>query len=48
MRAKSDPTHTGPRPDGHSFCLTNMSLVSLIACAIGLSLVLWLCVWAVL
>ena len=31
-----------------TFCLTNLSAVHLIGCSIGASIILWICIWAVL
>ena len=41
------PSETRARKTGVS-CLTEMSVAALIISALALSLVLWLCIWAVL
>ena len=48
MHGASEPGETEQRPTGRSFCLTELSTISLIGCALAASLLLWLAILAVL
>jgi hypothetical protein len=48
MRGESDYQEPDSSTAKPSFCLTGMSVTSLIGCAVAASVVLWLCILAVL
>lgn len=48
MHEARDTEQTDLNPSLHSFCLTNLSTLSLIGASCAVSVVLWLCIWAVL
>lgn len=48
MRGESDYQEADLTAAKPGFCLTNMSITSLVACAVVASAVLWLCILAVL
>ena len=48
MREANDPKQPEVTPYRQGFCLTNLSTASLICCALAVSALLWLGIWAVL
>jgi hypothetical protein len=48
MQGADHSRQPGLRSAERGFCLTNLSTVALVGCALGASVVLWLCIWAVL
>ncbi|MEL7464828.1 MAG: hypothetical protein AAFN79_12215 [Pseudomonadota bacterium] len=48
MDGASDLERNKPETIRSGFCLTGMSLASLLGCALGASAALWLCILAVL
>jgi len=48
MREANEPEQRGLTAYQQSFCLTNLSTASLIGCALAVSALLWLGIWAVL
>ena len=48
MHGASDSRQTDLKSEAQSFCLTNMSITSLIGCAMGVAAIFWLCILAVL
>ena len=48
MRDESNPLLGELNGSGQRFCLTNLSVASLVRYAVGVSSLLWLCIFAVL
>jgi len=48
MRGAKDPDQPARVSRWQSFCFTNLSTVTLVGSAMAVSVVLWLCIWAVI
>ena len=48
MREANDPDQPELTPFRQGLCLSNLSTVSLIGAALAVSVLFWLCIWAVL